>query len=95
MKVGREPTYISIVEKFLRTTDDIIHQESITCGTGLTHKQVAISLWYLEKIGVAVREEGNFYFALPPEFDQRKKKVKETLHGTTRKRKIKPKVPRQ
>ena len=75
MRAHREPTHTSLVLEALRARDNFMGYADLRRATGLSANQVSAACYDLRKyraIDVVVEADGQpWWFALPPESDQR------------------------
>lgn len=86
---SKKPTCTHLVLEYLRALDDFANRDMILTNTGITRDQLSITVHGLRKvhaIDVVIQPNGEaWWYALPPEFDQRHRHVEEIAEGITRK----------
>jgi hypothetical protein len=89
MKI-KQTTTTSLVLDALREADDFMSSRMLMAKTKRTYSQVTAACFWLRKarcIDVVVNPDGQaWWFALPPESDQRHYEVHEVVVGITKKR---------
>jgi len=84
----RVPTQCSVVLEVLRKTDDFVNYAMLMQATGYSVMQVSAACHNLRKhnaIGVEVAPDGTgWWYALPPEYDNRTYVLKGVVDGIER-----------
>ena len=89
-KKDKEPACTFLVETFLKEADDFRTMKQIVAATRLTANQVAATLSHFKKYKAAnsLESDGDLWWFLTPDYDQRSRKTKEKVKEEPGSRKV-------